>query len=82
MAWRDRFRLILTHAGERSQVSLEQVERTLGIRVFQAIPEDRRAAGGGERRPADRGPLAAVEAQPQLSAFARCVESTARSTIA
>ncbi|MFO0899685.1 MAG: hypothetical protein U0836_19835 [Pirellulales bacterium] len=80
---RDRFRLILTHAGEKSQIGLEQVERTLGIRVFQTIPEDRRAAG----RAVNAGlPLAALSRLSKLSrsfsAFARCVESTARSTIA
>jgi pilus assembly protein CpaE len=77
---RDRFRLILTHAGERNQIGLEQVERTLGIRVFQTIPEDRRAAG----RAANAGlPLASLSRLSRLSrsfsAFARCVESTARS---
>ncbi len=40
---RDRFRLVLNRYGQAGQVDLETIERTLGIEVFQKIPEDHRS---------------------------------------
>jgi pilus assembly protein CpaE len=40
---RDRFRLVLNRYGQGGQVDPETVERTLGIEVFQKIPEDHRS---------------------------------------
>lgn len=40
---RERFRLILNRYGQRGQLSLAQAEDALGLKVFQAIPEDHAA---------------------------------------
>ena len=37
---RDRFRLVLNRFGQAGQIDLATVEQTLGIKVFQRIPED------------------------------------------
>lgn len=40
---RERFRLILNRYGQRGQLSVAQAEEILGLKVFQAIPEDHAA---------------------------------------
>lgn len=40
---RERFRLILSRYGQRGQLSVAQAEEILGLKVFQAIPDDHAA---------------------------------------
>lgn len=70
---RDRFRLVLNRFGQRGQVDLAKVEETLGIKVFQRIPEDHRAVN----KAVNRGvPVSEVA---KLSRISRSFSSLARS---
>ena len=79
----DRFRLVLNRAGQRGQIGSPQIEHTLGIPIFQAIPE----AHPIVNRAVNRGvPLVALSQTARISrsfsALARSVQTSAGSTTA
>lgn len=74
---RDRFRLVLNRFGQRGQVDLAKVEETLGIKVFQQIPEDGRAVN----KAVNRGvPVSEISKRSRISrsfsTFARSVQTS------
>jgi pilus assembly protein CpaE len=74
---RDRFRLVLNRYGQGGQVDLDTVEQTLGIEVFQKIPEDHRSVN----RAANRGvPLSELSKRSRISrsfsSFAKSVRTS------
>lgn len=77
---RDHFRLVVNRSGQRGQIDASRVEEILGLKVFQAIPEDCRAVN----RAVNRGvPLAELSRSSRISrsfsSFAHSVQTSARS---